>query len=489
MTSLKGNRFLAFTFLYLALIAPANLGCKKSPSEPPHPTHTFLVSVDTGAIGYPASGSYQFTEGLWAKWGFMLAPGFLNLQVKLDGNPVGLTDSIQMFSDHRLQVQCEMKVLWVVTFPKGVYYPPAIGNDGTVYVGSGYSPGNASGSVYALSPHGSIVWSYDFPEIPYTPAIADDGTIYVQDFANTIYAFTPGGSLKWKFDSYDDNRDRYVVGLRVPAIARDGTLYVAADGLYALDPATGTRKWRFNPYNLSCRQSPIVGKDGTIYVTVWEDLFVAVNPDGSKQWETHLDHDYEMSFTSPSIDNQGVIYLGAEDHDYGYVYAFAPDGKKLWKYTTAGQYHLIRSSPSIGADGTIYVGTKCGTERTSSLLALSPQGAKVWEYVVPAVHTTCDDIYSTPSIGADGMIYFGAETGDLFAIRADGTLSWKIQLGGINWSSASVMTDGKLYIGTLGGYMGYPGSLFAVKCSSTGYANSPWPRFRQNNKNNGRFGG
>jgi hypothetical protein len=120
---------LALSLFCLAAAAAVEMyqGCKKHPTESSSPTHTFTVSLDTGAIGYPPAGSYQVQEGLWTKWGYNIAPGFLNLQAKLDGNSVGLTDSVQMYADHRLQVQCEMKVLMAVTFPKGVYYsPPAI---------------------------------------------------------------------------------------------------------------------------------------------------------------------------------------------------------------------------------------------------------------------------------------------------------------------------------------------------------------------------
>ncbi len=92
-------------------------------------------------------------------------------------------------------------------------------------------------------------------------------------------------------------------------------------------------------------------------------------------------------------------------------------------------------------------------------------------------------------MGADGLIYFGAETERFYALNPDGSLNWMTRLGGINWSSATILEDGTLYIGTHNNNPGFHGYLWALETTSMGYAASPWPCYRHDNKNTGRFGG
>jgi outer membrane protein assembly factor BamB len=147
---------------------------------------------------------------------------------------------------------------------------------------------------------------------------------------------------------------------------------------------------------------------------------------------------------------------------------------------------IFRGSAAIGLDGTIYFATKAGgTELTAKLMALSPAGQKLWDYDLERANA---DSYSSPSIGADGLIYFGAETGMIYVLNPDGTLNWKHQLRyGINWSSPAIANDGTVYLGTIGGE-NYQGYFYALKSTSLGYAPTPWPRFRHDRKNTGRFG-
>ncbi|HPT31922.1 MAG TPA: hypothetical protein PLW67_08780, partial [Prolixibacteraceae bacterium] len=69
----------------------------------------------------------------------------------------------------------------------------------------------------------------------------------------------------------------------------------------------------------------------------------------------------------------------------------------------------------------------------------------------------------------------------------DGTLAWKFDLKmAVNWSSPVILNDGTLYLGGMGG-SNYEGYIKAIKTDSPGYAATPWPRFRHDNKNTGRY--
>ena len=67
-----------------------------------------------------------------------------------------------------------------------VHSSPAIGDDGTIYVGS------HDHKVYALNPDGSLKWSHTTGgEVRSSPAIGGDGTVYVGSYDQKIYAFGP----------------------------------------------------------------------------------------------------------------------------------------------------------------------------------------------------------------------------------------------------------------------------------------------------------
>ncbi|MBN1782646.1 PQQ-like beta-propeller repeat protein [bacterium] len=459
---------------------------------------TLRIVVSENVLGYPETGVtvYQTPDTI----DYLYSPklGNTNFMVTLDGFQVPDSGTFVMNQNHRLVATCENKVIWKLKLEKQVYYScPAVADNGTIYISTGIFRYTDWGTLYAVDSDGTIQWSYDCEYNPYTPVIGRDGTVFIQDFHNQVYAVEPDGNLKWKFNDFDSPvHIWYDMGQRIPAVASDGTIYIAADGLYGLDPDTGERLWRFNPlYSKCCRQSPVIGSDGTIYIFIHQYDFYAVNPDGTEKWHAQLDHEEEMAFSSPAIDRDGTLYIGAERGDSGFVYCYNSSGMKQWKYLVEGDGRTVRASPVIAADGSIIVATKSGGDDIpSKIIALSPAGTKIWEYRVENFHGpgSADDVYSTPSIGADGTLYFGSETEHFYALNPDGTLSWKIQLAhGINWSSPAIMDDGTLYIGTqaltveedpLNG-----GNLYAIRTKSMGYASSPWPRFRQNHMNNGRY--
>jgi len=92
-----------------------------------------------------------------------------------------------------------------------------------------------------------------------SPALGADGTIYVGDLSGRIYAVKRDGTQKWAFTTGD-----YVCSS--PAVGADGTIYVGSrDGnLYAINP-DGSRKWACYVGQVS-ESSPAVGPDGTVYV-------------------------------------------------------------------------------------------------------------------------------------------------------------------------------------------------------------------------------
>ncbi len=274
--------------------------------------------------------------------------------------------------------------------------------------------------------------------------------------------------------------------------------------LYALHPDDGSILWESEELRggNACAVSAAVGGDGTIYLAS-NDWFYAFKPNGERKWPQPFQMQYndEKSYSAPAIGADGTIYFGAEgtalDHSgQGRLYALNPDGTLKWRYDVPGR-RPIRSSPAIGADGTIYVTTKAYWEGTAPeprqpalCLALNPDGTLKWSYEIAPSEwiPVAQDSYSSPAIGADGTLYFGAETTFIYALNPDGTLKWKEPFyNGINWSSPAILPDGTLYIGgnrsdettvSLGRFV-------AIRTDSPGLSNSPWPKFRRDLANSG----
>jgi outer membrane protein assembly factor BamB len=78
---------------------------------------------------------------------------------------------------------------------------------------------------------GKLKWSFKTGgSVESSPAIGSDGTIYVGSNVLKLYAINPDGSLKWSFKTGDQ------IEMSSPAIDSDGTIYVGSwdDKLYAI---------------------------------------------------------------------------------------------------------------------------------------------------------------------------------------------------------------------------------------------------------------
>jgi outer membrane protein assembly factor BamB len=309
------------------------------------------------------------------------------------------------------------KLKWSFTTGDEVLSSPAIGADGTIYVGS------KDGKFCAINPDGSPKWSFTTGGMVSSPAIGADGTIYVGSNDGKFYAINPDGSPKWSFATAGRVVDSS------PAIGADGTIYVGFyDGkFYAINP-DGSPKWSFTTGDW-VHSSPAIEADGTIYVGSNDHKLYAINPDGSPKWSFTTGG---MVSSSPAIGADGTIYVGSFDDN---LYAINPDGSQKWSFATGDMFGP--SSPAIGADGTIYVGSW-----DNNLYAINPDGSQKWSFATGRGYD------SSPAIGADGTIYIGAWDNNLYAINPDGSQKWSFTTGDWVFSSPAIGADGTIYVGS-----------------------------------------
>ena len=155
-------------------------------------------------------------------------------------------------------------------------------------------------------------------------------------------------------------------------------------------------------------------------------------------------------FSTPVIDEQGVIYFGSADHNF---YALQPDGSLKWKFKTG---EVIDSAAALGAYdpdlGCSPVTLISGDGRMLQLRSDrggDPDGL-LWAYQAelrPDVSFNCW-FEGNVAVGYDGTLYAGNTNFLYYAILPDGSLKWTYATGSNNWSQAAFGDDGTIYWGS-----------------------------------------
>jgi serine/threonine-protein kinase len=111
-------------------------------------------------------------------------------------------------------------------------------------------------------------------------------------------------------------------------------------------------------------------------------------------------------------------------------------GTLLWEFKTGGE---VFSSPSIGANGTVYFGSY-----DQYVYALDGKsGAKKWEF------KTKGPVRASPAIGPDGTVYIGSRDRKVYALDGKtGAKKWEFETGGEVLSSSAIGSDGTVYFGS-----------------------------------------
>jgi len=332
---------------------------------------------------------------------------------------------------------------WTSHFAEwGVAASPALASDGTIYLTTG------NGMLYAVDGRGIEKWHFKGTGYPRAPTVGDDGTVYfgtdmfvwgnmtdwVPESAGYMYAVSPDGTLKWSWKTGRTDSP--------PAVGPDGTVYWASrDGnLYALDPATGSRKWAFNAaagwggdIGLTW---PSVGEDGTIYLGRNDtNILYAVNRDGTQRWALAVPVPADFSpisgdcaLSPPAIAGDGTVCVTLNTFAYtsdsiapdsGSLYAFNPDGSQKWTCALAGPtIYGNNQAPIIDSNGVAYVTVpEPGPDHGNAggLYAIGADGTLKWSNTARRSPSGAlfDPLYLT--IAADGTLYVGSFSKELYA--------------------------------------------------------------------------
>lgn len=364
----------------------------------------------------------------------------------------------------------------------------------------------------------SFEWRFDTGgAIESSPAIGHDGSIYVGSDSGAMFGVNTDGTKKWRFQT----------GGRIvssPSVYSNTVIFGSEDkSVYKVNAKTGTKIWRFETSG-EIYSSPAIDKSGNIYIGSCDSHLYAITPDGQKKW-SFLTNNRVIS--SPSIvyytnkfDNTiNTIYIGSQDN---HLYALDLEtGTLEWSFDVGAD---VWGSPAISDDRSIYVAgaEALGDAHQIHLFALNPNGTIKWKhemlrgaYASPilfsgtasnqtvgmvlmgsydnnlynlsfsgyekwAFPTQSDyvrpaDILSSPAVGSSGIIYFGSENHYIYAIEQEkGRIRWSYKTEGPVYSSP-VIDNNVLYVGSFDHY------LYAIRTNDeTLSETSPWPVYHQN---------
>lgn len=184
-----------------------------------------------------------------------------------------------------------------------------------------------------------------------------------------------------------------------PILGADGTIFVTTlDGkLHALAPGAASERWAATT-NDTAGSSPALGPDGTAYVGSSDGQLYAIAPDGSTRWTRALG----AAVASPAVGAD--VYVGTAD---GKLHAVAFDGAVRWSYAAGG---AITTAPAVAGD-TVFAGA---ADRKLHAVATA-DGAARFAYVTQGA-------VATPVVASDGTVFVGATDARLYAITKTGSL-------------------------------------------------------------------
>ncbi len=292
---------------------------------------------------------------------------------------------------------------------------PAVGSDGTVYVGS------EDANLYAVGSRGSLQWSFATGgELSSSPAITGTGTVYIGSWDNALYAVDrAAGAAQWS----------YLTGDRVhssPALGTDGALYFGSYDarLYALDSG-GSLRWTYATGS-GIHSSPAVGGAGRIAFGSRDNRVYLLNSNGTLLWSYATGGAVN---SSPALGTDGSVFVGSDDL---YLYRLRSDGAFGWSFRTLGN---VRTSPDRLRRGRLLRRVQ---DRLSPRFRRHPQG----------VVRDGRRILSSPALDALGRVYLGSGDGSFYILDSTGALLWSYVAAGAIESSPGLSSDGRAHFGS-----------------------------------------
>lgn len=439
-----------------------------------------LLTIDAAAL--PDVGNVRL------KWVASAALG----EVRSNSPAVSDDNYIYMTSnDHYLRKfsAADGKELWSFDLwttedgesPEGnTHTTPSIDTDGTVYLGSG-DVSKKIARVYAIRPDGTKKWvvagdaekgfwnkgAASTPRINYLTCAIGENHVYMGNGGSTgsVLAVDKSTGYRVGYVANAENTGGPSGGVSAGLVLTSDQTIIWAGGKNGLFGASanalnngGNVPWSWQVYSSgddkpsqNMNGSLAIGADGTIYGIA----------------------------TFPSTGSS--------------VFAIGSDGIEKWRTSLNNVGNLDQGGVVIGLDGSIIVTVKRASgESTGGVVSLKAgDGSVNWHYGIP------EDVSGCAAIDQAGNIHFGTQSGNYYIIKPEVSeeqlvlkrdvaalisgsdspmkASWKPETGKI-WSSPTIGPDGVIYIGITNTDDPSKSALVALEDDGiTGATASEWP--------------
>jgi outer membrane protein assembly factor BamB len=322
--------------------------------------------------------------------------------------------------------------------------------------------------IFTITTYGQITetWSYTLPDkVAYSgPAIADDGTIYIacdygtreteasyEDTPFNFFAINPNNTLKWQGHINEGSTQSKVDQvISSPAINADGSIYIGGHYGRRIHRFNATTGDTLNTNYINSRMrytAPAFTSNG--------DVIALVRNNGDKGVRNFsVDLTVQNWIFETGTDFNSVPAIASDGTIYaistnGNIYAINQDGTQKWvsAYSAGGGY--ASSALALADDGTIYASAKLNSEGDGVLKAYNPaDGSEKWSVTFTGENTE----KGGPAVAANGTVYLGTTGGKMQAFNAEnGAILWTYTTSAAIEVVPAIDNLGRLYFGDTDG--------------------------------------
>ena len=219
-------------------------------------------------------------------------------------------------------------------------------------------------------------------EVQATPVV-EAGSVFIGSQDHSLYALdAASGNRRWAFRTGEKIYESAIV-------ANDKVYVVSGDAvLYALESATGEKRWTFETLPRGANPRPpgqALLQGGTLYVTNWPfrrgdtpntSYVHAVDAEsGQARWTRSVDGGF---VSEPAVTAGRVLVANSEDDTFLYAFDEA-SGATKWKASIEGGRHGVGRAPMV-TGGMVYL----ETEKTLAAFDVAT-GAQKWRFATKGI--------------------------------------------------------------------------------------------------------
>mmetsp|Transcript_22143 Transcript_22143/g.37496 ORF Transcript_22143/g.37496 Transcript_22143/m.37496 type:complete len:411 (+) Transcript_22143:55-1287(+) len=318
-------------------------------------------------------------------------------------------------------VSKEGKVKWKHKSPGLFLQSTASLTEDALYIlGSNYDWGSDRDNAIVMSINpstGQVLWQHTlkYGGIYGSLNILQNGNIVAVFDGYHLVAFSPSGEELWDYKDLGDYNPNSSIEENTPAVADDGSIiYGAKDGVLRSVSSEGDLQWALQITPFHSFTSPSIGEDGNIYISVDEGTgytynasVYCVSAEGEVVWHYVALAEYAVRELTSSIYHNGNVYVIMDS----YLYSLR-DGEMMWRYhfydPVAGSL-TAWNVPVITRNNMMYVGAFfwmygfdiSGTEKATD----PPPISFMYKAITYGASTL--GWGPIPTVDTDGNVYFG----------------------------------------------------------------------------------